>query len=119
MAKILAVDDMDTERLNLVDILRKAGHEVVEARDGDEAIIVAEAELPDVIFMDIVMPKADGFRATKALLKNDKTKNIPVVIVSSKNQESDRFRATQLGAKGYIVKPAKYELIVEVLQDIL
>lgn len=119
MARILTVDDMDLERLNIVTILKKAGHTVIEARNGLEALEVAEKEQPDAIFMDIVMPGLDGFGATKRMKQNKKTAHIPIIIVSSKNQESDRFRATHLGAHGYVTKPAQSEQILEILEDIL
>ncbi len=119
MAKILVVDDVDVERLSMTDILRKAGHSVIEARDGNEAIASAKANKPDAIIMDIVMPNRDGFGATKLLMMDPMTKGIPIIVVSSKAQESDKFRAQQLGAKGYLVKPATAASVLPVLKQIL
>ena len=119
MAKILVVDDVDLERMNMVDIVRKAGHTVIEATNGEEALEVARKQKPDAVFMDIVMPKMDGFGACKRMMMDPELKKVPVVIVSSKNQESDKFRAEQLGAKGYVTKPAKVEQIVPILNKIL
>jgi twitching motility two-component system response regulator PilH len=119
MAKFVVVDDVELERLNMAGILRKAGHTVIEAKNGDEGIAAVIQHKPDAVIMDIVMPVRDGFSATKELMKNPGTKDIPVVIVSSKAQESDKFRAQQLGAKGYLVKPATAAAVLPVIKQIL
>jgi twitching motility two-component system response regulator PilH len=119
MAKILVVDDVDTERLFTSGILRKAGHSILEAKDGAEGVEMARKHLPDVVLMDIVMSGMDGFKAAKELSKDDATKHIPVVIVSSKSQESDRCRAELVKAKGYLVKPVKSAELLEVINGFL
>lgn len=118
MAKILVVDDVQLERSLISLILRRAGHSVIEAADGNEAVLMAKEFNPDVVFMDIVMPVVDGFTATKRLMMAPETKNIPIIVVSSKPQESDKFRAKQLGAKGYIVKPANERNILDALAQV-
>lgn len=105
MATILVADDVKTERMHVSEILKRNGHTVVEAVDGDDAIAKAEQFKPNMIIMDVVMPKRDGFNATKRIVMNPATKNIPVVIVSSKGQESDIKRGAMVGAKSYLVKP--------------
>jgi twitching motility two-component system response regulator PilH len=119
MAKFVVVDDVELERLNMAGILRKAGHTVIEAKDGIEGVAAVKANKPDAVIMDIVMPNKDGFAATKQLMMDPETKGIPVVIVSSKAQESDKFRAQQLGAKGYLVKPATAAAVLPVIKQIL
>ena len=119
MAKILVVDDVQAERGLMTSILRKAGHTVIEAVNGVEGVAMAKAHKPDAVVMDIVMPELDGFGATKRLMMDPETKSIPVIIVSSKPQESDKFRAKQLGAKGYVVKPATAEKVLPVLKQVL
>jgi twitching motility two-component system response regulator PilH len=119
MAKILVVDDVMAERVNVTEILRRRGHSVVEADSGAKAIEMAKHHKPDAIVMDIVMPEMDGFSATKRIAMDPETKGIPIVIVSSKAQESDKFRAKQLGAKGYLVKPVNAENLMGVLSTLL
>ena len=105
MSKILVVDDVALERANVASIVKKMGHTVVEGENGDQALALADSEMPDAIVMDIVMPVRDGFSALKRLTMNPKTKHIPVIIVSSKGQESDMRRGQMLGSKGWLVKP--------------
>lgn len=119
MAKILVVDDVQAERNLMTAILRKAGHTVIEAVNGQEALSMAKDHTPDAVVMDIVMDVMDGFAATKRMMMDPATKSIPIIIVSSKPQESDKFRAKQLGAKGYVVKPATAEKVLPVLKQVL
>ena len=106
MAKILVVDDSPTQRQVLLKILQKHGHEVLIAENGDSAIDRATAELPDLILMDVVMPGLNGFQATRTITKNAKTQHIPVIMLTSKDQDTDRLWAQRQGAADYIVKPA-------------
>lgn len=115
MAKVLVVDDVEVERANVKGILAREGHTVSEAENGARAVDMAKVMKPDVIVMDIVMPELDGFSATKKLRADPETQGIPVLIVSSKAQESDKFRAGQLGAKGYLVKPVTREALTGAL----
>lgn len=85
----------------------KAGHIVIEATSGEAAISRIKTEKPDCVIMDVVMPGVNGFQATRTLSKDPATANIPVLVVSSKNQETDRVWALRQGAKDYIVKPVK------------
>lgn len=119
MAKILVVDDSDLERLAMSDILRKAGHTVIEAENGEKGVAAAQLHMPSAIMMDIVMPVMEGFRALKRLKMDEATKNIPVVMVSSKSQESDKFRAEQLGASGYVIKPATAASVLPVIKQLI
>ena len=105
MALILIVDDSPTEVHQMRQILEAAGFEVATAGDGDEAIRKARELRPNLILMDIVMPGMDGFRATRELRNDPKTSAIPVIMVSSKNQESDMVWGMRQGAVDYIVKP--------------
>ncbi|MGH8751455.1 MAG: response regulator [Burkholderiales bacterium] len=103
--KILVVDDSPTERHLLSDILTKGGYEVIVAENADEALAKAKQVKPDLVLMDVVMPGQNGFQATRALNKEEETKNIPVIIVTSKTQETDKIWGMRQGAKDYIVKP--------------
>ncbi|MEC8443898.1 MAG: twitching motility response regulator PilH [Pseudomonadota bacterium] len=105
MARILVVDDSPTETEAFRSVLEKNGHEVINAENGADGVAVARQELPDLVLMDIVMPGLNGFQATRQLTRSPETKNIPVVIVTTKDQETDRVWGKRQGASGYLVKP--------------
>ncbi|HEX4895228.1 MAG TPA: response regulator [Solimonas sp.] len=107
MARVMIVDDSPTDVQNLKGILTKAGHSVVEATSGQDALERVKSEKPDVVIMDVVMPGVNGFQATRTLSKDPATAHIPVIVVSSKNQETDRVWALRQGAREYMVKPVK------------
>ena len=119
MARILIVDDSPTQAMSLTRLVKKHGHEVLTARDGAEGIEVAKAELPDLVLMDVVMPKINGFQATRQITKNPSTSHIPVIIVTTKDQETDRIWGERQGAKGYILKPVTEDSIIEAIRQFL
>lgn len=119
MALILIVDDSPTEVHQMRQILEAAGFEVATAGDGDEAIRKARELRPNLILMDIVMPGMDGFRATRELRNDPKTSAIPVIMVSSKNQESDMVWGMRQGAVDYLVKPVSASKLREKAQAAL
>ena len=106
MARILIVDDSPTEIHVLKSMVEKHGHKVYEAASGEAGIEVAKKELPDLVLMDVVMPGMNGFQATRQLSKEPTTATIPVIIVTTKDQETDKLWGMRQGAKEYIVKPA-------------
>ncbi len=105
MALVLIVDDSPTEQHVISKLLEKNGFDTLVAKNGDEAISVAEQNRPDVILMDVVMPGMNGFQATRQLAKNPLTADIPVVMVTSKDQESDKVWGLRQGAVEYLMKP--------------
>lgn len=105
MALVLIVDDSPTEQHVFCKALERQGYDTTVASDGEEAIAAALELRPEVIVMDVVMPGMNGFQATRRLSKNPETANIPVVIVSSKGQETDRIWGLRQGASQYLVKP--------------
>ena len=105
MARILVVDDSPMETEAFRSVLEKNGHEVLNAENGADGVAMARQELPDLVLMDIVMPGLNGFQATRQLTRSPETKNIPVVIVTTKDQETDRVWGKRQGASGYLVKP--------------
>lgn len=119
MAKILIVDDSPTEVHVIQTILQKNGHEVVVAVTGEECVITAKDEMPDLVLMDVVMPGINGFQATRQLSQQAETANIPVIIVTSKDQETDKVWAMRQGAKDYIVKPVKEKVLIEHVNMVL
>lgn len=110
--KILIVDDSPTERLYLTDILVKNGFVVSTAVNGDEAIERIRAERPELILMDVVMPGANGFQVTRAIARDPELSALPVIICSSKNQETDRIWGMRQGARDYLVKPVDPERLL-------
>lgn len=119
MARILIVDDSPTEVHVLKTMLEKNGFEILEANSGEEGIETAKRERPDVILMDIVMPGLNGFQATRQLTKDDVTGAIPVIIVTTKDQETDRVWGMRQGAKDYITKPAAESDLVGKINAVL
>jgi twitching motility two-component system response regulator PilH len=117
MALILVVDDSPTMMSATSKILNAAGHEVIQAGGGYEGIEKAASEKPDLILMDVVMPDINGFQATRKITTNPETKHIPVIILTTKDQETDKVWAMRQGAKDYIVKPpSKEELLSKIDQ---
>ncbi len=107
MANILIVDDSPTEVHVFKTMLEKNGHQVHVAESGETGIEKAKEVKPDLILMDIVMPGINGFQATRQLATIEETSNIPVIIVTTKDQETDKVWGIRQGAKDYIVKPVK------------
>jgi twitching motility two-component system response regulator PilH len=113
--KILVVDDSPTERYFLSDILIKNGFSVSTAENGEEALQKIKADKPQLILMDIVMPGQNGFQITRAISRDPDTQDVPVIICTSKGQETDRIWGLRQGARDYIVKPVNaQELLTKI-----
>ena len=117
--KILVVDDSPTETHKISRILDKHGHEVLTAENGEEGVSTAKRHLPDVVLMDIVMPGLNGFQATRQLSKHTATSHIPVIIVTTKDLESDRLWGMRQGAKGYLTKPVEDATLLKAINEVL
>jgi twitching motility two-component system response regulator PilH len=102
---ILIVDDSATDRQYLSDLLSKNGFKVATAQNAEEALAKAKQLHPDLVLMDIVMPGQNGFQATRTLSKDEATKQIPIIICTSKGQDTDKAWGMRQGARDYIVKP--------------
>ena len=113
MAKILIVDDSPSQLLGIQRIVEKLGHETFTATDGAEGVEVAKSVLPDLVLMDVVMPNLNGFQATRTLSREATTKHIPVILVTTKDQDTDRMWGLRQGAKDYIVKPPRETDLIE------
>ena len=111
--KILIVDDSPTERHVLNDMLTKAGYEVVASDNGEDAILKAKSLKPDLILMDVVMPGLNGFQATRAISRDPDTRAIPIIMCTSKSQETDKIWGMRQGARDYIVKPVNRDELLE------
>lgn len=103
--KILVVDDSATERHIIGEILTKQGFEVSFAESGELGVAKTKQEKPDMVVMDVVMPGLNGFQATRAISKDPDTQHIPVIICTTKDQETDKIWGMRQGAKDYLVKP--------------
>lgn len=119
MTKILVVDDSPSEMAKFRDILTRHQYEVIEAHTGDDGIQKANEFFPDVILMDVVMPEMNGFQATRKLTRDPKTSHIPVVIISTKNQETDRIWGKRQGARDYLSKPITEEALITVIRSVM
>ena len=113
--KILVVDDSPTERHVLNDLLTKAGYQVVACDNGEDAITKARQIHPDLILMDVVMPGLNGFEATRAISRDLATRDIPIVLCTSKSHETDKIWGMRQGARDYVVKPVhRDELLAKI-----
>ena len=110
--KILVVDDSPTERHVLVDLLTKNGYQVITAESGEEGVENAKKELPDLVLMDVVMPGLNGYQATRTLTREESTKHIPIIVCTSKGQETDKIWGLRQGAQDYLVKPVNGEKLL-------
>ena len=102
---ILVVDDSPTERHVLSELLTSNGYQVITAENGEEGVEKAKSEQPDLILLDVVMPGLNGYQATRTLTRDETTKHIPIIVCTSKGQETDRIWGLRQGALDYIVKP--------------
>lgn len=102
---ILVVDDSPTEMRLVLSALAGHGHRIITASNGDQALEVARRELPAVVVLDVVMPGKNGFQVCRALKGAPETERIPVILLTSKNQESDKYWGLKQGADAYITKP--------------
>lgn len=115
MARILIVDDSPTETYRFREILERHGHLVLEASNGADGVALARSEKPDLVLMDVVMPGLNGFQATRQLSKGEDTSHIPIIIVTTKDQETDRVWGKRQGAKDYLTKPVNETLLLQTI----
>ena len=113
--KILLVDDSKTELHVLSELLLKHGYAVRTAESGEEALKRLAEEKPDLVLMDVVMPGQNGFQLTRAITRDPRYAGLPVILCTSKNQETDRVWGMRQGARDYVVKPVQaQELIAKI-----
>lgn len=119
MARILIVDDSPSQLMGIRRLVEKLGHEAITAEDGAAGVEAAKRELPDLILMDVVMPNLNGFQATRAISRDPTTGHIPVVLVTTKDQDTDRVWGMRQGAKAYITKPFNDNDLAEVIGQLM
>ena len=116
MPRVLIVDDSPTETYKFKEILEKHGFEIITADNGADGVAVARQEKPDVVLMDVVMPGLNGFQATRQLSKGADTQHIPVIIVTTKDQETDKVWGRRQGATDYLTKPVDETVLIDTIK---
>ena len=116
---VLVVDDSPTEMHVIRGILEKGGYQVITAVDGESGVAEAKHAKPDLILMDVVMPGLNGFQATRQLSRNPETSEIPIIMVTTKSQETDRAWGLRQGAREYVVKPVAAGELLNKIKSIL
>ena len=119
MSKVLIIDDSPSQLVSMKRAVEKLGPEVVTAEDGAAGVEAARRELPDLILMDVVMPNLNGFQATRTISKDANTSHIPIVLVTTKDQDTDRVWGMRQGAKAYVTKPIDDDELSRVIQEYL
>ena len=119
MAQVLIVDDSPTETHLLREMLEKNGHSVITAENGSLGVKVCKEKKPDLVLMDVVMPELNGFQATRQLSKDPETAHIPIIIVTTKDQETDRLWGLKQGARDYLTKPVSEKALMTTLKSLL
>lgn len=116
--KVLIVDDSATERKVLADLLNGYNFEISFAQNGDEGVEVAKSLKPDLILMDVVMPHTNGYAATRTLSKDEVTKDIPVIMCTTRSADTDKVWGMKQGAKDYLVKPIDKTLLIDKIKKL-
>lgn len=116
--KILVVDDSRTDLHAVVDMLRRQGFEVATADSGEQALVSLAESRPDLLLLDVVLPGKNGFQLTRTITRDPQYAGLPIILCSSKNQETDRLWGMRQGAKEYIVKPVKAEELLAKIRSI-
>lgn len=115
MLKVLIVDDSPAQVLSICRIIEQAGHQALVAHSGEQAIELANEEKPQVILMDIIMPGMNGYQATRRLSRDERTRNIPVIMVSSRDSETDKAWGIRQGARDYVTKPVNDHILLNAI----
>ena len=119
MARILIVDDSPSQLLGLKRLVEKMGHEALTAEDGAAGVEAAKRELPDLVLMDVVMPNLNGFQATRSISKDPATAHIPVILVTTKDQDTDRVWGMRQGARAFVTKPVNEAELTKAVDEAL
>ncbi len=119
MARILIVDDSPSQLLGIKRIVEQLGHEALTAEDGAAGVEAAKREKPDLILMDVVMPNLNGFQATRMISKDEETAHIPIILVTTKDQDTDRVWGMRQGARGYVTKPINESELASTIKNLL
>lgn len=118
VGKVLVVEDSPTDLHLLNGYLENNGYSTISATSGEEALKMAGSEHPDLILMDVVMPGMNGFQATRSLSRDPATKDIPVIVITSKQQETDKIWAMRQGARDFISKPVDEKTLIDMIKNL-
>ena len=118
MARILLIEDSPTDRAVFTQWLERAGHEVLATDNAEDGLQIARTEAPSLVLMDVVLPGMNGFQATRTLARDEATRHIPVILVTTKDQDTDRMWGMRQGARAYITKPFSEHELSEVIERI-
>ncbi len=119
MSTVLVVEDSVTQREMITDLLKGSGLSVTVATDGVEALEHIDGQRPDLVVLDIVMPRMNGYEVCRRLKSDPKTQDVPVVMCSSKGEEFDRYWGMKQGADAYIAKPFQPTELVGTVKQLL
>lgn len=117
MATIMIVDDVPSEAQLMARVVQQLGHHPVLVADGEAALSSAKSTNPNLILMDVVMPGMNGFETCRKIKKDKEVGNVPIVMVTTKDQETDKFWATKQGANGYVTKPFSPDSLAAAIQQ--
>lgn len=115
--KIMVIDDSKTIRSSARLFMEKAGYEIIEVEDGFDALSKIMEEEPDLVFIDVLMPNLDGLQTCQIIKRNPMFKNLPIIILSSKDGEFDKAKGMMMGANDYLVKPFTKDSIIKVVKS--
>ena len=115
--KVMVIDDSNTIRRSAKLFLSSAGYEIIEVEDGFDALSKIIEETPDLVFIDVLMPNLDGLQTCQIIKRNPMFKNLPIVILSSKDGEFDKAKGLMMGANDYLVKPFSKDSIIKVVKE--
>ncbi len=119
MSKVLVVEDSPPQREMISSLLKDSGLSVTSAGDGIEALEQIQQDRPDIVVLDIVMPRMNGYELCRRLKDNPKTKELPIVMCSTKGEEFDRYWGMRQGANAYIAKPFQPQELVSTVRKLL
>ena len=119
MANILIIDDSPTDVRVFTTLLERAGHKVDSVNNAEEGIERVRAELPALVIMDVIMPGMNGFQATRTLTRDPVTKDVPIVMITTKSMETDRVWGLRQGARAFITKPVNEKELLACINDLL
>lgn len=119
MAKILIVDDLQTEAQLMRVAMISLGHQCIHVTSGEDGVDAARREMPSLILLDIVLPGMDGFQTCRKIKKDPETAHIPIILCSSKTQDSDKFWGLKQGAAAYVTKPFTTESLAAAVKQII
>ena len=117
--KILVVDDSETNIILMVGLLKQKGYNVITAINGKEALAILETETPDLILLDLMMPQINGFKFLEKKREHSRYSNIPVIVITAKNNYDDRDKAIELGASKFMQKPVRIKYLLKLINEVL